>query len=192
MAILHKIRPTYSTWYSSMNSHRVAAHDAAVTAGSSSSHYYHSSASTTGDDGSWGRYQYNAAPTRPPPANTVLTLTFTGRFSECGLAADCGCVPGTPRIPPQYFVPPEAAPYISVAELNKFAAKINAVLANNYIPMFPVILLHIVAVCVLGYYSSRMDSKLNQFIDSINTDTYVARNCHWYNFSKLHFRDSII
>jgi hypothetical protein len=122
-----------------------------------------------------------------PPANTVLTLTFTGRFGECGLAADCGCVPNAPRIPPQYFVPPEAAPYISVAELNKIAAEISAVLANNYVPMFPIILLHIVAVCVLGYYSSRMDSKLDQFIDSINTETYVARNCHWYNFSKLHF-----
>jgi hypothetical protein len=111
-----------------------------------------------------------------PPTNAVVTLSFLGQFDHCGFAADC-------RIPPQYFVPPEAVKFVSVAELNEIGAELNAILANNFIPASPLCILDWVIpfsdMCIRGYYASRSEKRLNEFIDSINRKSYVSRNCHW-------------
>jgi hypothetical protein len=159
-----------------MDSHHIAAHEAAVSAGSSSFHHHQSGPAMFSGDGSHGNYHHTRP---PPPPNTVLTLTFTGQFDQCGLAADCGCVPNAPRIPPQYFVPTEAALFVTLAELNEIGTELSAIMANNYIPIFPVFILHFLAIVVLGYYASRMDRKYSQYIDFINSRTFVSRNCHW-------------
>jgi hypothetical protein len=127
------------------------------------------------------RHHHYVAP--PSPANAVITLSFTGQFDQCGCAADCGCVPNAPRIAPQYFVPPEAAAFVSVAELNEISTELSSILANNHIPPMPLMFTHFCIpfspVCVLSLYASRTDQKLNEFIESINRKTYVPRNCHW-------------
>jgi hypothetical protein len=120
-----------------------------------------------------------------PPPNAVVTLSFLGQFDHCGFAADCGCgsKPCAPRIPPQYFVPPEAVKFVSVAELNEIGAELNAILANNFIPASPLCILDVVIpfseTCIRGYYVSRSEKRLNEFIDSINRKSYLSRNCHW-------------
>jgi hypothetical protein len=120
-----------------------------------------------------------------PPPNAVVTLSFLGQFDHCGFAADCGCgsSPSAPRIPPQYFVPPEAVKFVSVAELNEIGAELNAILANNFIPASPLCILDVVIpfsdTCIRGYYVSRSEKRLNEFIASINRKSYVSRNCHW-------------
>jgi hypothetical protein len=92
-------------------------------------------------------------------------------------------VPNAPRIAPQYFVPPEATAFVSVAELNEISTELSSILANNHIPPMPLMFTHFCIpfspVCVLSLYASRTDQKLNEFIESINRNTYVPRNCHW-------------
>jgi hypothetical protein len=168
-----------------MDSHHsahFAAHEAAVSAAShhhsSSVHHHHSSG---GGDGSYNDYY---APPPPPPKNTIITLTFTGTPSHCGCAADMGCgAPSTPTIAPQYFVDPEAQPYISLEELNNLAAEINSIFANNYMPPMPLMFTHFCIpfspICVLSHYAARFDKALNEFIDRTNRTTYLERNCHW-------------
>jgi hypothetical protein len=113
----------------------------------------------------------------------VITLSFTGQFDQCGFAADCGCVPNAPRIAPQYFVPPEAAAFVSVAELNEISTELSTIMANNHVPQLPLGFTHFCIpfspICVMSYYATRTDRKLNEFIESINRRTYVSRNCHW-------------
>jgi hypothetical protein len=92
-------------------------------------------------------------------------------------------VPNAPRIPPQYFTPPEAAGLGSVEELNDIASELNRILAYNYIPPMPLMFTHFCIpfspFCAMSHYASRTDQKLNGFIESINRKTYVSRNCHW-------------
>jgi hypothetical protein len=123
---------------------------------------------------------FRVPPPQPPPENTIITLTFMGRPSLCGCAADMGCgTPTTPTIPPQYFVNPEAQPHISLEELNNLAAKINAILANNYMPPIPLLCVPCVAMCVVPRYMARFDEALNEFLERANRTKYLARNCHW-------------
>jgi hypothetical protein len=179
------IRSPFCVLANPMDSHHsahFAAHEAAVSAAShhhaSSVHHNHSSG---GGDGSYNNYY---APPPPPPKNTIITLTFTGMPSHCGCAADMGCgAPSTPTIAPQYFVDPEAQPYISLEELNNLAAEINSIFANNYMPPMPLMFTHFCIpfspICVLSHYAARFDKALNEFIDRTNRTTYLERNCHW-------------
>jgi hypothetical protein len=119
----------------------------------------------------------------PPPANTVITLNFSGQFWQCGLAADCGCVADAPRIPRQEVLPPVAESLISLEHLNEVVAGLNTVLAENYIPPLPLLFTHVCLpfspVCVMAYYASRADQKLKEYIASLNSASGVPRNYHW-------------
>jgi hypothetical protein len=113
----------------------------------------------------------------------VLSLKVQGTNDAFGCAADCGCIPNVAKIPPQYTVPPAATEYISPTELNDIVQRFNHILETNFIPMLPLMFLHMCLpfspICVLSHCSSRKTKKVDEFLASINQETYLRRSCHW-------------
>lgn len=139
-------------------------------------HHHHSGHGYNG-----GMMMFNAP---PPDPNMVLNLPFTGTFATCGCAASCGCTPHVAKIAPQYAVTVEAAPFITLAELNDVVNKANSIVENNFIPPMPLLFLHFCIpfspICIMGCYASALDSKLNELVAQLNTSVYQQRGCHWY------------
>jgi hypothetical protein len=75
-------------------------------------------------------------PTYTLPQNVVLQIPLARNDNPfgCGLTADCGCPPPDHivyKFSRQYFVPPEAASFVNLEELNELIDELNLIYKNN-------------------------------------------------------------
>lgn len=119
------------------------------------------------------------------PLNTVMSLRVSGHAAVCGCAANCCCcgAPAVPKLPPQYFVPEEAAAFMTIEELNSVIHNVNSIQENNYIPVLPLLFTHFCIpfspICIISCYESSRNRLLREFVDRVNRETFVSRGCHW-------------
>lgn len=115
----------------------------------------------------------------PPDPNMLLNLSFVGKFDCCGLAAECGGGPEVPRIAPPSEVPVEAAPFITLEELNDVVNKANFILESNFIPPCPVLCIPLAIFCYANAIG-KMDSGLDELVVELNNQPgFQQRGCHW-------------
>jgi hypothetical protein len=129
-------------------------------------------------------------PTYTLPRNVVLQIPLARHAPcGCGLTADCGCPPPdsvVSKFSRQYFVPPEAASFVNLEELNELIDELNLIHKNNTLAAFPIIVVLPIAGCVDGYYQLRRNSRLEAAVEQKNQKVYVPRKCHWEFFSPYH------
>jgi hypothetical protein len=130
-------------------------------------------------------------PTYTLPQNVVLQIPLARNDNPfgCGLTADCGCPPPDHivyKFSRQYFVPPEAASFVNLEELNELIDELNLIYKNNTVALLPIVVAVPVALCMLAHYMSRRISRLEAAVEQKNQKVYVPRNCHWEFFSPYH------
>lgn len=115
-----------------------------------------------------------------PDPDLVLNLSFIGKFSVWGCAADCGGSPEVPLVTLPSQVPLEAAPFITPEELHDVVNKANNIMQRSYIPPCPVLCIPITIVCVATWYYSKTDSMLDELVEDLNNQpAYQQRGCYW-------------
>lgn len=111
----------------------------------------------------------------PTVAGAILTLQFIPNDSICGLPGCCccyACVPSASYIQDVYAIPLQENPYFNLADMNEMIHKINRIVAETHVPIFPILFTHFCIpfspICLIGGCHSRRTARIRQLLDETN------------------------